>query len=592
MREYVKEIKEKVQTLTPSLTLGGSTKTSAPDSMHGKPAVKIIALSGTEGVTKNMTVYECGNDIIIVDCGIGFPDDTMPGIDVVIPDFSYLLQNKEKVRGLIVSHGHEDHLGAIPYLLKELNIPIYAHKFVQELIKSRLGDKGSAEMLKQAKFHLIGADVPEVQLGNFSLSTFKVNHSVPNSLGLCINTPQGRILHMADYKVDWTPILDEPIDLGTIARYGKEGVLCLLSDCLGSTTEGYSKSERALSGTFHDLFERGKEQQIMVTTISSNISRMHQIIDAALSAGRKVAFGGRSIEQSTDIARNLELLQFDQSVFVKVEQAVKMDQREVVYIIAGCYGQQGSTLDRISRDEHKFIQLEENAMIIFSADPNPPGADVAVERVMDNLTLRNAEVLYSQIQDDLHVSGHGPKGDLTIVASLVRPKYFIPIGGTITKVRAYKNMVGELGFNKDHVFELLEGASALFENGEGKLGPTIEVSQILVDGNGAGPIGEVVIKDREYLSNEGMLVIVVPMSKDSKTPIGKTDIVTRGFVYVKESKALMGQTKDMINKMVDKYDPKTQDWGQLQNQIERKVQKFLLKETGRKPMIVVHAIFV
>ncbi len=556
-------------------------------------SVKIIDFSGSEGATKNMTVYECGDDIMIVDCGIGFPDDQMPGIDVIIPDFSYLLQNKEKIRGLLVTHAHEDHLGAIPYLLRDLNIPIYANKLVQAFIKERLVDKGSEQMLKDTSFHLIEDDGKEFNLGSsFTVSGFRVNHSVPTTMGYSINTPQGRILHIADFKIDWSPVLDKPIDIATISGYGAEGVLCLLSDCLGANTEGYSKSEQTMKHIFNDLYAQGEGRQVMLTTISSNISRMYQMIDAAVKEGRKVVLGGRSIQKSVEIARELGFLPFDNDVFVDHKKSGGYDQSELVYIVAGAFGQQGSTLDRIARGEHDTIYLEENSMVVFSADPSPPGTRIPVERLMDQLTLRGAEVIYSKIQENLHISGHGPRGDLTMMASIVNPKYFIPIGGSVTQMRAYREMVVDLGYDRESVFELLEGQSVIFQNGNAGMGPTIQTKPVYIDGGEIGNIGPVVIKDREILSDEGVFVVVVPIDKESKTILGSVDVITRGFIYVKESKELMGRSKDMINKVLDKQAGEVTNWQGLQTKIEKEVERFLLKETGRSPMVIVHAINV
>lgn len=558
----------------------------------GNAQLKILALSGTEGVTKNMTIYEYGNDIIVVDCGIGFPDADMYGVDVVIPDFTYLLENKEKVKGVFITHGHEDHLGAVPYLLRELNAPIYANALVQGFIKGRIKDRGTKDMAQNTSFHLIGEDVEEITLGNFKVSTFRVNHSVPNSLGIAIDTPQGKVLHMADYKVDWSPVLDKPIDIATISKYGEEGVLCLLSDCLGATTDGYSQSEQTLNQTFHDLLEKAEGRQLMITTISSNISRIYQIVDAAVKAGRKVVLGGRSIHQSVTVARGLGLLPFDDNVFVNDRGSNELRQSELVYIVAGCYGQQGSTLDRISRGEHDSIILVENSLVVFSADPSPPGVGPDVEKVMDNLTLRDATVIYSQIQENLHVSGHGPKGDLTLIASIVKPKYFIPIGGTITKARAYKNMIEELGFDRESVFELLEGDNVLFSNNQARLGKKIETKQVYVDGKKVGDVGATVIRDRSKLSDDGVFVVIVPISKTTKEPISNVEIVTRGFIYVKESKQLMGAAKDAVNKILDKNQQQVANWGALQSKIEKEIGRLLYRETGRSPMVIVHSVAV
>ena len=554
--------------------------------------LKIITLSGTESVTKNMTVYECGDDIIIVDCGVGFPDSEMLGVDVVIPDMSYVIENKHKVRGLFITHGHEDHIGAVPYLLKELNVPIYANKLVQGFLTEKLKDRQFKGIGDNVKFNLLTPDTEEVSVGCFKLSAFRVNHSVPSSMGFAIRTPQGLIVHMADYKIDWTPVLDKPIDLARIAILGQEGVLCLLSDCLGSTHEGFSKSESTLNHTFFDLFEDAKDKQIFVTTISSNISRMYQIIKAAVAHGRKVVLAGRSIEQSVLVARNLGYLPFSEDLFVKATEAVDFLQKDLVYIIAGCFGQQGSALDRLSRHEHANLELEKNAMVIFSADPNPPGVAEDVERVMDNLALNGVEVVYSKIQDNLHVSGHGTRGDLTTIAAVVKPKYFVPIGGTITKMRAYTGMVKELGVEEDHVFELREGDCLEFVDGSASKGGHIDVKDVFVDGRNVGDVGPEVIKDRGQLSSDGVFVVVVPLSKDNKVVAGKVDVITRGFVYVKESKALMGRSRDVVNKSLDRNKDKLADWGLVKRRIETDIEKFLFKETGRHPLIIIHSITV
>ncbi len=556
----------------------------------GNPPLKIITIGGTTDVNTNLTVYEYKSDIIVVDCGVGFPDDEQLGVDVVIPDFTYVLENKDKVRGVFLTHGHADHIDAVPYLLDQLDVPIYAGKLVQGLLEEKLKEK-RFKGVQNPRFNLISPETKPIVVGNFTVSAFRLNHSVPSSMGFAINTPQGLVLHMADYKIDWTPIIDKPVDLVRIAQIAGGGVLCLLSDCLGSTTEGYSRSERTLSSTFDELFERAAERQILVTTISSNISRMHQIIGSAIKQNRKIVFSGRSIEQSSTVARRLGYLNFDDRIFVAEKEAKKYLQKDLVYIVAGCYGQLGSSLGRLSRDENKDISLEENALVIFSADPNPPGVDVAVDRLQDALTLKGAEVLYSQIQENLHVSGHGPKGDLMTMASIVKPKYFIPIGGTVTKMRAYKNMIGSLGFDKKKVFELLAGESVIFEGGSARKGERVKVAEVYLGGAGFESVSPVVIRDRQVLSDEGVFVVVVPMSKDEKALAGRVEVITRGFVYVKESQALMGRSKDVINKVLDKYQD-LGDWGKIKAHIEKDIEKFLFKETGHRPLVIVSALVI
>lgn len=556
-----------------------------------KPALKIITLSGTESVTKNLTVYECGDDIIAVDCGIGFPDADMRGVDLVLPDFTYLKENSHKFKALFITHGHEDHIGGVPYLLQDLNVPIYSSQIVLGFLTERLKEKVN-DKLTGISLNILDPETKEVQIGNFKVSAFRINHSVPRSMGLAIKTPQGTILHMADYKIDWTPVLDKPIDLAKIARFGDEGVLCLLSDCLGATTDGYSKSEKTLDDTFGDLFEEKEGRQMFVTTISSNISRMHQIIVSALKHNRKVVLAGRSIDQSMRVALSLGYVNYDKDVFVEVKDSDKFAQNELVYIIAGCYGQDGSALDRLARGQHDNIQLQKDAVVIFSADPSPPSVREDVERLIDTLTLAGAEVIYGAIQENLHVSGHGPRGDLIIVASVARPKYFIPIGGTVSKMRAYTNMVETLGYTDKSVFESLEGESVIFENGVAKKGPKIETEIIMVGQNGEGEIHETVVKDRQRLANDGVFVVILPVSKDRKKLVGKVEAVTRGFVFVKESKELLEKSSQFATKSFDKHVAKSDDWGHMRFKMEKEIQQFLLKETGATPLVIVYPVIV
>ncbi len=558
----------------------------------GNKSLKIITLSGTESVTKNLTVYEYDEDIILVDCGVGFPDMDQYGVNVVIPDFNYVLENAHKVRGLFLTHGHEDHIGAVPYLLREMDIPIYANKLVQGFLNERLNDRAFRDLSGKARFHLFTPGIEEVVLGRFKVSAFPTNHSVPSSMGLAIETPEGLVLHMADYKMDWTPVLDPPIDLGLISQYGRSGVLCLLSDCLNVTTEGYSKSENTLNETFNDIFDNSTERQVLITTISSNISRMYQIIDAAIKHRRKIVLSGRSIEQSVSVARNLGYLPFDQDLFIKEEESQKFKQKDLVYIIAGCYGQEGSSLGRLSRGEHESIVLEDNALVVFSADPNPPGVEMDVEKVMSSLIIAGAEILYSKIQNNLHISGHGTRGDLMTVAALAKPKYFIPIGGTVTRMRSYRTMVSELGVDKTRVFECMEGDSVVFNNGQASKGKKIETKPVYIDNNGIGEINPVIIRDRDQLSSDGVFVVIIPASPKGDFYPNKVEIVTRGFIYVKSSKELMDKSKQHIIKIFDKGISKSKEWQDFKRRLESKIEDFLYKETGSSPMVIVHTIIV
>ncbi|NMB91398.1 ribonuclease J [candidate division WWE3 bacterium] len=559
-----------------------------------KPVLKIITIGGTDKVNKNLTIYEYKDEIIVVDCGIGFPDIfDMPGVDVLIPDFTYLIENSYKIKGLFITHGHEDHVGAVPNLLLELpDIPIYASKLVGEFLKVKLEDNSFKEMGKRFSYHLMTPESGVVNLGNFKVSAFRINHSIPESMGYAIRTPEGIVLHIADYKFDDTPVLDKPADVETMQRLSKEGVLCLLSDCLGVTSEGHTKSESTLTDTFIELFGRAGKRQILVTTMSSNISRMFQIMNATQRYGRKIVVSGRSIEQMVDVARRLSYLPFPDDFFVKEQVSGKYPQEELVYLIAGCYGQPESSLGRLSRGEHESITLEDNAMVIFSGDPNPPGADITVEKVMDALTLRNAEVIYGEIQDDLHVSGHAVKGDIERMTKLINAKYYIPIGGTITKMRAYTNLLGKLGIAKDRVFEMLEGDSVEFSYGSAKKGSHIQVKPVYMGSNKIEELNPIVVKDRNQLCNDGVFVVAVPVTKKGNVLTDKIEIITRGFIYVKDSKELMGKSKKFIGKRINKLNSKKGDITEIKKKLENDIGDFLRRETSMTPMVIVHFITI
>jgi ribonuclease J len=556
--------------------------------------LKITNLSGTENVTKNLTVYEFGEDLIAVDCGVGFPDSEMLGVDMVIPDFTYLRENSHKIKALILTHGHEDHIGAVPYFLKEFpNVPVYANKLVLGFLKMKLEDTRRYKGVpKNPSLHLLGPDSAPVHLGAFTIEAFGVNHSVPDALGFAIKTPEGTVLHISDFKIDFTPVIGEPIELGKLAAYGEEGVLCLLSDCLGITTEGFSRPEKELAKTFDLLFEEAQGKQVVVTTISSNLSRMYQIINSAQKVNRKIVVLGRSIDQSISVALGLGYLPFDEDLFISHKKASSYDQGDLVYIAAGCYGQPGSALGRMSRGEHYDVTIQEGAYVIFSADPNPPGVLEAVEKVQDDLTLLGAKIFYSEIQENLHVSGHGTRGDLTLTAFLSKAKYYVPIGGTIKRMRVYTDMIDSLGRGRENVFEQLEGDSIIFENGKARKGDRYPVKDVFIDGSSIGDVGSLVIRDRERLSDDGIFVVIVPASQKERKVIGDVEAVTRGFVFVKESASLMNEAKQSVTGILSKHDNNIRDWNNLREEIEKDLSKLLYRKTGRNPLIFVQAIYL
>jgi len=552
----------------------------------------IRPIGGTEDVNKTLTVYEYDDDIIIVDCGIGFPDIfEMPGVDILIPDFSYLEKNSRKVRGLFLTHGHEDHIGAVPYLLQRIpDIPIYSSGLVQEMLRSKFEEKSFNHLKEQTKLNLFNPTSGEVTLGNFTIKGFRVFHSIPESQGFAIKTPEGLLLHMGEYKIDPKPAMEKPMNLGIIENYGKQGVLCLLSDCLMAISNKPTKSESDLDKTYLNLFKKAEGRQLIVTMISSSISRMHQVINAAVSCGRKVVVSGRSVEHTFSIARKLGYISFPKDIFVPEKEASKLPQENLVYILTGIYGQYSSSLGRLSRNENRDITLKKNAMVIFSGDPAPPGTDITVEKLTDKLILLDAEVIHGGVCDNLHVSGHGARKDMERIAKLVNPKYFIPLGGSITRMRAYRDAMGSIGFSKNNVFECLEGGSVEFSGGIAKKGSRIETQQVYINTKTASKISSVVVDDREKMSDSGIFVVVIPRDRSGRLLPNKSEIVTRGFIYVKDSKELIRKAKKAVVKSISKRGNKTKDWSSLRRRIESDIQRFLYKEVGDSPVIIVHTV--
>jgi ribonuclease J len=557
--------------------------------------LKIIALSGSFSATKNMTLYEYEDDIIVVDCGIGFPEQSMHGVDLIIPDMTYLVQNISKIKAIFITHSHEDHMGAISYFLEEFDVPIYSNRLVQEYTKEKLKDRKLNDILKNVKFKTFVPEDAPVVIGPFKISGFRINHSVPSSFAYVIDTPQGRVVHAADYKFDPDPVLDKPADVRVIKKIGEEGVLCMLSDCLGCSVDGGSDPESILAPTFDKLFSTSDGRQLFITVISSNIARMHQIFESAIKHKRKIVLSGRSMEQTVRIGIDLGYLPFEKEHFVPERESHKHLQASLVYIISGCFGQVGSSLDRLSRGEHDEIVLEKNALVVFSAEPNPPGVDVAVLAMMDRLVMEGAEIyaqfLHSRIHEHLHISGHGHRDDLKLMASLLKPKYIIPIGDTVVKMRVYKEMLqDELGYSPSKVFELMDGQSVVFDNESAKKGPTIETQEIFINSNNYQTIPSMVVNDRNRLSTDGIFVVTVVLDKDRIPVRGKVDIVTRGLVISSESKAFLGKSKDLVNKIFDKNSERLHEWGYLKNKIEKEMERFVFKEVGKSPIILVISI--
>lgn len=543
-------------------------------------ALKFIAISGTTGVTQNLYVYEYGNDIIVVDCGMGLPDDPTFGIDLVIPDFSYLLKNRDRVRAVFVSHGHEDHFGAVPFLLREMQVPIYGTKLVCAFIKDKIRDyKVSIKSLNE-----INPEGNAVKVGNFTVDSFRVTHSVPDSVGFCITTPVGRFFHVPDYKFDWSPVDGRQFDIAKVARLAQGGVVALASDALGATSEGYTKSEIDLEKNMEQIIQ-GAAKKVIFTTLSSNISRIQQAIRASARLGRRVAFIGRSIDTKADIAKSLGLLHFKGDLVVDPRDARKLPPEKITYIVSGSYGQIGSALYRVAQDEHDFVKVDRDDVVIFSADPNPPGTEQTVNYVVDNLIERGAVVHYYDTQEDLHVSGHGSQKEIEMLAALVRPRYFIPIGGTIRHMRAYKELMENMGFGRDSVFELMPGDIVEFSKNGAKRAGRIPVHDVLVDGLGIGDVGNVVLRDRKALAQEGVVVVVVQYDGTTKELITTPDIISRGFVFHKEQQPFLNQAAKELEGRLRKRVKNADQRSARENTVDF-LERYFYEQTGRRPMIL------
>ncbi len=545
---------------------------------------RFLAISGTTSVTENMYVYEYTNgnktEMLIVDCGVGFPEEATFGVDLVIPDFSYVIKNKENLVGILVSHGHEDHLGALPFLFQEVKAPIYATPLVAGFIEDKFADYGQKQ-----EVNIFDPEKDTIKIGNFTIDPFRVAHSVPDGVGYCIATPVGKIFHVPDYKFDWTPVDQKPFDIGKAAVLAKDGVLALASDALGSTSEGYTKSEREIEKTINGVIEKATKR-VFFTTLSSNISRMQQALRASERVGRKVAFVGRSTEKKAEIARKLGNIKWSQGLVISPREAQKLPPNKITYIVSGSYGQIGSALYRVAMEEHPFLRVDQNDTIVFSADPAPPGTEQAVNFVVDNLIENGALVHYYDTQDDLHVSGHGSQKDIETLIALVRPKYLIPIGGTIRHNRAYSELAQAMGWSKDNVFELKAGESVDFTpDKNAKRGEKILVKNVLVDGLGVGDVGQVVLRDRKTLAKEGVVVVILQVDKNKKGLAVAPDVISRGFVFAKEQQGFLDRSSAELAKVVTERMKKSSSFEAKEIAVEF-LEKFFFEETGRRPMIL------
>lgn len=540
--------------------------------------LKIIPLGGME-VTKNLFVYETDNQILLVDCGIGFPDESMLGVDILIPDTTYLKQSKKTIVGLLLSHGHDDHIAGLPYVLPKLpKFPIFASRLTAGFASERMKEFGI-----NRKINLLD-DKRGIRLGEFAIETAKVTHSVPDGRHFFIRTDQVSIYHGSDFKFDLTPIDNQHPQFQKIASFGKQGIDLLLSDCLRSEMPGFSQSESMLSESFENEI-RNTRGKVIFTTMSSNVHRIQQAIDIATRTGRKVALFGRSVESNSRIAQELGFLKLPGKMMISKKKVKNFDDDKLALIVAGSQGQEGSALFRIAHQEHHHIKVKPQDKVIFAADPIP-GNEKAVYKTIDALARQEAEVVYHDINDALHVSGHAHSGDLMLLMELLKPKYLLPIGGTYRHMVQYRKLAEKIGYSQNKVFLLEEGQTLKLERDKASMGKQVAIKNVMVDGLGIGDVGRVVLRDRQLMAEEGMLVIIVTLEEHSAKLVGDIEIISRGVVFMKESKELINKIKSEVQAVLKQLKLPVKDWRMVKNKINKKVEKLLIKELERFPLII------
>ena len=542
--------------------------------------LKIISLGGLNEIGKNLTVYEYGDDIIVVDCGLGFPDEEMYGIDIVIPDFSYLVQNQNRIRAVIITHGHEDHIGGIPFLMREINAPIYTTRLTAGLIALKLEEHDLAEKVK-----LITLEAGErFRAGCFGIELIHVNHSIADSVALAIKTPIGTLIHTGDFKIDVTPIEGGMIDLTRLGELGKEGVLMLLSDSTNVERPGYSESESKVGMRFDQLF-KDCDKRIIVTTFASNVHRLQQIVNSAAKNNRKVAVTGRSMENVMRVAMELGYMDVPKDTLIDITQINGLPKKRVVVITTGSQGESMSALYRMAFTGHRQVEIDAGDRVIISASAIP-GNENTISRVINELFMKGAEVIYDRLED-LHVSGHACREELKMMIALTKPRFFMPLHGEQRHLRTHAELAKHMGVETNNVVVSDIGRIVEVTKKGIKLGGTVPSGKVLVDGTGVGDVGSVVLRDRRHLAQDGMVVIVMTLSAEDASLISGPDIVTRGFVYVKESDNLIEELKRVTLETLDACEnQRITDWATIKAKVKANLSGYLYKQTKRSPMIL------
>ena len=540
--------------------------------------LKIIPLGGLEAIGMNITAFEFEDSIIVVDCGLSFPTDDMLGIDLVIPDVSYLKDNIEKVKGFVITHGHEDHIGAIPYVFKDVNAPIYATKLTMGLIDSKLKEHGMTKTVKRK----VVKHGQSINLGQFRIEFIKTNHSIEDACALAIYSPAGIVVHTGDFKVDYTPVFGDAIDLQRFGEIGKKGVLALMSDSTNAERPGFTHSEKKVGKRFDSIFAEHSTKRIIVATFASNVDRVQQVINSAYKSGRKVVVEGRSMVNTISIAQELGYISIPDNTLIDIEQLKNYPEEKTVLITTGSQGEAMAALSRMASGTHRKVHIMPGDVVVISSTPIP-GNEKAVSKVINELSIRGAIV----VNHDTHVSGHACQEELKLIYSLVRPKYAIPVHGEYRHLQANARIAQDLGIEKDNIFIMSSGDVLELDEESAKITDHVHTGAIYVDGLGVGDVGNIVIRDRQHLAEDGILIVVLTLEKYSNQILAGPDIVSRGFVYVRESESLIEEAKLVVEEALDGCLGRgISDWGKLKNVVKDALNDYLWKKTKRNPMIL------
>ena len=546
--------------------------------MSDSSRIKVIPLGGLEQIGMNMTAFEYNDGIIVVDCGLSFPDDEMLGIDCVIPDITFLLENKDKVKGFVITHGHEDHIGALPYVLKEINVPIYATKLTMGIIEGKLSEHDLLSVVKR-KVVKFGQSI---HLGDFRIEFIRTNHSIADAAALAIHTPVGVIVHTGDFKVDYTPVFGDAINLCRFSELGKKGVLALMCDSTNVLRPGFTPSERKVGKTFDHIFSENTKSRIIIATFASNVDRVQQIINTACKYNRKVIVEGRSMVNIISVAREMDYLKIPDNTLISIEEMKNYTDDQLVLITTGSQGESMAALSRMAASIHRKVQIKPGDTIVFSSTPIP-GNEKAVSKVINELYMKGANVIFNET----HVSGHACQEEIKLMYSLIKPKYSIPVHGEYRHLTAQKNVVEELGIPKENIFVLASGNILELDSQSAQVTGTVHTGAILVDGLGVGDVGNIVLRDRQHLAEDGIMIVVVTLERHSNVILAGPDIVSRGFVYVRESEDLMDDAREVVENALDScLERNITDWGKIKTVVKDALSEFLWKRTKRSPMIL------